>query len=161
MPENPDLVPVHYRWRLGPKSPIVTGPVAGINGGAIVAIVGQTSLCFTRFDLVVNAPQGPQDMEPSFATGGSPPTGSSLVVDIERSTDGGNTWASIFTAFEGNPVSYPTLKPGQLSATTTPFLLGDGSAWINFQDQLRANVLHASGTEQNVQLTASGVATRE
>jgi hypothetical protein len=143
--------PIHYRWRIGPSAPAVTGPVTSGVAGAqqLTAIVGERSLQFLAFELAVGLPNGPGDIYP-IVGGASNPVNSPLVVDLQRSTDGGNTWASLFA---GSTNGLPTLSPGRAFSRLSQSF---GNTLCNPGDYLRASVVDCDGIAQNVSFTCFG-----
>jgi len=138
MSYNPENTPVHYRWTIGPAAPIQTGEVTGPSGGIYQIIVTETAVEFLRVDMVAGPPYGVQ-----APVGVNPqcPVGADLVVDVLRSTDGGNTFAS---ALGANPL--PRLADGRWSQTTGgqgPFCL----FLANQGDYLRLNVVQCGSIQ--------------
>jgi hypothetical protein len=115
-------------------------------------IVGETEVVFTRFELVVGGAENSWDLFPTGVTGSAAPSTGPLEVDLLRSTDGGNTFVSMFA---GTSMGYLTLPVRQYEQ-----LIDDPgrSVVCNFRDQLRVNVI-AGGGAQNVVLMARGYAT--
>jgi hypothetical protein len=104
---------------------------------------------FQSYTLELGTPLGNSGAE--VGSGGAGPTGTDLVVDIERSLDQGSTWSSIFG---GDQAVMPRLPAGRVSQLTTD---ANGATRCNFGEYLRTNVKQAGGgAAQNIVLTAAG-----
>lgn len=56
---------------------------------------------------------------------GTAPTGATIIVDIERSTDGGGTWVTIFTGGTNRPVIAISAKTGNSTTIDVPSAVGN------------------------------------
>lgn len=57
------------------------------------------------------------------------PTGADVIVDIERSTDGGGSWVTIFTNSSNRPRVVATAKTGNTTVVDVPSGTGNTHLW--------------------------------
>lgn len=141
--------PAHYRFRLGPNAPIVVGDVQDAEGSTIQIVVAEGGGSFVRAEFMAGAPFGPYDAARPTAAG-LLPVGEPLIVDIQKSVDGGNTYTSVFGS-TAKMLQFPT---GLTSPVSYTFL--DGSWSVNYGDYLKAHVVQTDGTSQNILLSLLG-----
>lgn len=143
-PSNPDYrlpidaLPGHYRSYHGVAAAISTGVAAAPDGFPGFTVVNQTSGQFLSWTIDV-------------LQGGSQPSGAALVLDVQQSTNGGASYASMFG---GNTALMPTLPPG----TNTISGQFNAPGYVNHGDQLQIDVIQvgSGAAGQNVRLTLFG-----
>jgi hypothetical protein len=136
-----------YRFRLGAAGPIATGAAVNAENVPMVANIGETAGTFVRCDLVVGHATTASDEAPPTASGVSP-VGSDLVIDVQKSTDSGNTWASVFSTAD----QMPRLAAGQVSQST---FLNRSDVSVQFSNQIRVVVESVGSTTPGTNILCS------
>jgi hypothetical protein len=100
-----------FQFRLGSAGPITVGVATDQEGNPIEIDTDYVArVQFDTFILVVGAPMTYDVLlNPPTLPAGAAPQGRALVVDVQKSSDKGVTWTSLFG---GNMALMPTLNPG-------------------------------------------------
>jgi hypothetical protein len=99
------------QFRLGSVGPIAVGVATDQASNPLSVLIREARIQFDKFILTVGLPMGIYDVlqDPPVLPAGLAPQGRALIVDVQKSLDGGVTYNSLFN---GNMALMPTLNPG-------------------------------------------------